>query len=539
MRADTDYRVIDFADDASVLFLAGNHRAFVVDHDLGERLRDGFDRLSGAERAEWERLVAGGLVGEENREVLRGSTFEDGADLAVNVNLTNICNLACTYCFADGGDYGRIKEAMGHTSVEDIFRFIEENLTPSRSVRLEMFGGEPLANFETMKEICDRSKVFGAEHGVRFVYRISTNLTLMPKGVLELFAEHRFIVSVSIDGGREVQDANRPALGGQGSYDRVMRAVEKVRAASDEITLVARMTVAQREPGLLENMLLLYDLNIFDYFQIYPGVFPVDEEAGEGGEVKPVEKKKVFIELTVKPGAEAEPVSQGSSSCATPHAEDGQKYVNFFLQEGMTEQFRDFLAAYPGLFRPDNRFKGVLEYERTVQMLTDGLTALSFCSGGRNYFTVSPDRSISPCHRLVGEPSFDVGTGSDITRTPDDWRLKVDTHPVCGQCWARYVCGGGCRQENYVASGDINVLNDESCRYQLLLAEEVIAMMARSSDDYRTRTRDRFADMFVSCGRPVMANGRPEPDPEARAVHFRPLTAERRDADHVDLKGLR
>lgn len=535
MRADTDYRVIEVDPDVSVLFLAGNHRAFLVERELGDRLHQGFDRLTAEESAEWARLAEQGLVGEQNRDVLRRSTFEDGADLAVNVNLTNICNLACTYCFADGGDYGRIKEAMGHTSVNDIFAFIEANLTPSRSVRLEMFGGEPLANYPTMLEICERSEAFAAEHGVRFVYRISTNLTLLPKGVLELFAKHRFIVSVSIDGGREVQDANRPALGGQGSYDRVMNAVRKVRAASEDITLVARMTVAQREPSLIDNMRQLYDLNIFDYFQIYPGVFPA-EDAGES--VVPVERKKVFVELKVRPDADEPAAAETRSSCATPHAPEGTTYVNFFLQPGMTEQFRDFLHEYPSLFRPDNRFKGVLEYERQVQMITDGLLALSFCSGGRTYFTHSPDRSISPCHRLVGEPSFDVGTGGEgLTTTPEDWRLPVDGHPVCGQCWARYLCGGGCKQENFVASGDINVLNDESCRYQLLLAEEVLAMMARSSAEYRDRDRARFADMFVSCGRPVMPSGRPEPGlaTGAGTNHFRPLAA----VDHSEVRGLR
>lgn len=524
MKADTDYRVIGVDDKVSVLFLTGNHRAYLVERELGERLHDGFDRLTDAESAEWARLTARGLVGDENRDVLRRSSFEDGADLAINVNLTNICNLACTYCFADGGDYGRIKEAMGHTSVEDIFAFIAAHLTPSRSVRLEFFGGEPLANFPVLREICERSEGFAAEHGVRFVYRISTNLTLLPNGVLDLFAKHRFIVSVSIDGGRAVQDANRPALGGQGSYDRVMKAVRAVRAAGNQITLVARMTVAQREPSLIDNVRELWQLDIFDYFQIYPGVFPAENAAAEVAEPF---SRKVFVELKVRPDDAAADAATTRSSCATPGTAAGTQYVNFFLQPGMTEQFRDFLHTYPSLFVEGNRFKGVLEYERTVQMLAEGLLALSFCSGGRTYFTHSPDRSISPCHRLVGEPSFDVGTGGEgLTRLPEDWRASVDGHPVCGQCWARYLCGGGCKQENFVASGDISVLNEESCRYQLLLAEEVIAMMARSSGDYRARGRDAFADLFVSCGRPVMANGRPEPEleSEAEAVHFRLLT---------------
>lgn len=508
MRPDADYRVIDLDQRTSLLFLTGNHRGFLVDGDLGRRLRDGWHRLTDPELAEWERLEHAGLVSDYNRRVLGAAAFTDGADLAINVNLTNICNLACTYCFADGGDYGRITEAMGHDSIEHIFAFVRDHVTASRSVRLEMFGGEPLANFPVLRQVCERSERFAAEHGVRFVYRISTNLTLLPDGALELFARYPFIVSVSIDGGRAVQDANRPAKGGQGSYDRVIANVAKVRAASDDITLVARMTVAQREPSLTDNVRQLHELNHFDYFQIYPGVFPAETTAPAAAR-----------------GADGRThLKLASSSCSGGPAAD-RRYVNFFLQPGMPEQFRDFLRAYPSLFRDGNRFKGVLEYERTAQMALEGRLALAFCSGGRTYYTHSPDRSISPCHRLVGEESFDVGRGEHgLTRTPGEWRLPVDTHPVCGRCWARYLCGGGCKQENFVATGDINVLNEESCRYQLLLAEEVLRMTARAGDGYRRRDRGRLDDLFVSCGRPVVSSGRAEPAPGGAPRHFRPLT---------------
>ena len=220
----------------------------------------------------------------------------------------------------------------------------------------------------------------------------------------------------------------------------------------------------------------------------------------------------------------------GKSGCGSGSGgfNDADRYGNVFLQDGMVEQFRDFLRIYPTLFSPTNRFRGVLEYERQVQLVLEGQLALAFCSGGRTYYTHSPDESISSCHRLVGDQSIDVGTGSTgITATPEDWRLPVDNHPVCGRCWARYLCGGGCKQENFVASGDVNVLNDESCRYQLLLAEEVLRMLGRTEGSYLTQPRRTLDDMFVSCGRPVTANGRAEPaPPQTRTLlHFRPLDA--------------
>ncbi|WP_031012952.1 radical SAM/SPASM domain-containing protein [Streptomyces sp. NRRL F-5727] len=489
LRHGTDYRVLPLGDgeDTAAVLISGNHRLLLAPAATARRLAAGVDHLLPPERRAWDRLRATAGVGDDtHRTLLAESTPSDGADFAVNVNLTNVCNLACTYCFAEGGDYGRITEAMGEHSVAWIFDFIETHAAPDQRVRFEFFGGEPLANLPVIQRICARAREITERDGTRFLHRVSTNLTLLPPGTVELFRDHRFIVSVSIDGGRQVQDANRPSKNGKGSYDRIVRNVRRLREeCGDAVTLVARMTIATAEPTLKENVLDLWRLDLFDHFQIYPGVYPV-----RTGTTVPVA-------LTL-----------GDRTLSEPQG--GVQYINHFLQPGIVEQFKDFLAHYPKLFDAGNRFKGVLEYERTVQMITEGAAALAFCSGGRTYYTHSPDGSISPCHRLVGDESFDVGTGEHgLTRAHPEWRRTVDQHPVCGGCWARYLCGGGCRQENHVATGDLNVLNEESCRYQVMLAEEVITMLARSTPAYRTRSRTRYDDLFVSCGRPVLPNTRP------------------------------
>ncbi|MFI8420765.1 radical SAM protein [Streptomyces sp. NPDC085479] len=504
MRHGTDYRVIPLpgpgpgpgpgdedADDwdsgTAAVLITGNHRLLLAPAATARRLEAGVEHLLPAERRAWDRLRTDAGVGDDtHRALLAGSALSDGADFAVNVNLTNVCNLACTYCFAEGGDYGRITEAMGEHSIGWIFDFIETHAAPSQRVRFEFFGGEPLANLGVIRKICARADEVAARTGTRFAHRVSTNLTLLPPGTTALFRDHRFVVSVSIDGGRRVQDANRPAKNGKGSYDRIVRNLRRLREeCGEDVTLVARMTIATAEPSLKESVLALWRLDLFDHFQIYPGVYPVRKGT------------TVPVALTL-----------GDRTLSEPRGDI--RYINHFLQPGIVEQFRDFLDHYPKLFDPGNRFKGVLEYERTVQMITEGAAALAFCSGGRTYYTHSPDGSISPCHRLVGDEGFDVGTGErGITRAHPEWRRTVDQHPVCGGCWARYLCGGGCRQENHVATGDIGGLNEESCQYQLMLAEEVVRMLARSTPAYRSRSRTRYDDLFVSCGRPVLPSGRP------------------------------
>ncbi|WP_027584361.1 radical SAM protein [Bradyrhizobium sp. Ai1a-2] len=464
--------MIDGGEQEDLLFLSGNNRLLRISKDLGRRLQGGLCCLTVEEAEEWNELAAAGVVSTENEMRSRSATFMDGANLAININLTAFCNLGCTYCFAEGGDYGRIKGKLESNTVADIIAFIEANVTRSRTVRLEFFGGEPLLNFARIRELCEGAEQLQYRTGIRFICRISTNLTVLPAGVVELFARHRFIVSVSTDGDAATHDQNRPTKGGRGSWARIIDNCHKVRAASDDITLVARMTVVGGRTALPDNVRALWKLNLFDYFQIYPGVVPAARSA--------------VLDVGAK-------------------AEDGPAKT---MSNAFLTQLVDLVRAYPSLFQVGNRFKGVLEYERIADMILEGKTALSFCSGGRNYFTFSPDHSIMPCHRLVGDPSFQVGTSSAglSGKGLASWRLPIDEYPVCSQCWVRYICAGGCKQENFQATGDLNVPSPEGCAYQMQLVENIVTMLSRQPPGYHERDRAPLDDLFVSCGRPMVLN---------------------------------
>jgi uncharacterized protein len=420
--------------------------------------------------------------------VLARTGLADGANLALNINLTGTCNLACTYCFADGGDYGRIRSKMEADMVPSIIDFVEKHKTKSNIVRFELFGGEPLLNFGMIQQLERAAAELADSTGIQFIYRISTNLTILPDEALKMFKDRRFIVSVSIDGGKATHDRNRPTKGGKSSFDTIMGNCYRVREQGDQVTLVARMTATESEVPLIDDVMELYERNIFDYFQIYPAVTP---------------SKAKVSELTDQADDKNGPTMSG-------------KYL---------DQLAGLLRLYPSLFRPDNRFRGILEAERIVDMIVGGKMALAFCGAGATYFTFSPDDSIMPCHRLVGQPGFQIGTGKQgLVKDPKDWKLRVDEHPVCSGCWARYVCGGNCREENFVATGNIRTLNKETCDYQQKLLESVARMLHAQPEEYRRRDRRQLDDMFVSCGRPVVDNSRPAPGPELqRTPHFRIL----------------
>jgi uncharacterized protein len=485
-----DYKVVPLGD-RSALFLTGNHRIFITSADLGRRLEQGLDQMAPEEAQEWSALQKHGLLTDVHHDRLATSSYSDGSNLAININLTGACNLACTYCFADGGDYGRIYKKMEVHTVDYIFEFIRKHVTKSRRVRFEFFGGEPLLNFPIIREVCARSDRVAKETGIEFINRISTNLTVIPDGVIELFHCRNFIVSVSIDGGAETHDQNRPTKGGKGSFAGIIENCKKVRGRGDAVTLVARMTVVPGDVSLIENVMELYRHNIFDYFQIYPAVTASGIGVCGG--------KPNLVQLE---SAGTQPQSNGKTMSA-----------------GFLSQLSEFMKIYPSLFGNGNRFRGVLEYERIAEMLLDGKMALGFCGGGGTYFTFSPDDSIMPCHRLVGDTQFQVGSGAaGLNGDTRDWTLPVDSHPVCSNCWARYVCGGNCRQENFLATGTLRGLNEETCRYQQELLEEVIHHLGSAPAKYLASYRN-LEDMFVSCGRPVASSLRQ--GEESKAVNLR------------------
>ncbi|MTJ82376.1 MAG: SPASM domain-containing protein [Telmatospirillum sp.] len=475
----SDFHLVDT--DAGVWALhAQSHRLFPVGDDIAREVRS---RLSdrqddgGALLA----LLARTDPGERppaNRHRLRAAEPVDGAPLAINVNLTATCNLGCTYCFADGGDYGRITGRLNTGSdVDDILAFARSRSRPGDTVRFEFFGGEPMLNFEVIETLCHRARTLG-EEGRRVRHRISTNLTTaLSDRELSLFDRFGFTVSVSIDGDEATHDRNRPNKGGRGSFRTVIDNCARVRRHSDAITLVARMTYVPL-PGtsLLEDIRALHARNIFDWFQVLPANLTEQSAAAV--------IQKGMEGLTAQAILEAGP-------------------------DRIDAEYETLSAAYPRLFQDGNRFRGLLEIELLTRMILKGEIANGHCSAGRRYFTLSPDRSVMPCHRLVGNQDFRVA----FADTPVDedrlapWRRSVDDTPACAGCPIRYLCAGGCKQENLVATGQLDRPDPRKCRFQFRLVDSAVRAIAAGGAAYRDRDRSPLADLFVSCGRPVLSSG--------------------------------
>ncbi|MFZ2960181.1 MAG: radical SAM protein [Candidatus Ozemobacteraceae bacterium] len=399
------------------------------------------------------------------------NTFEPHVS-ALNLNLTEKCNLACVYCYARGGDYQRIHSDM---TPETAVKGLEEalrNADPKRLFRIEFFGGEPLLNPSTIQAVLEaqeRSSLWRNWPGGT-QNRISTNLTVCDDQRVELVRRGKMIVSISLDGTASAQNDQRPFKDGRGSYEIIMDNIRKLRKACPDHVFVARMTAYRHDEHLLEMVSTFASSELFDYVSIYPAAI---SKAGDA--------------------------NQGDSHFSTP----------------FREAILGVAGEYQRLVKAGGRFKGFLELNRLCADILTGRVALNHCRAGAGYFTLSPDGSVHPCHRLIGDTSWDlkhlnVGTPEIVSRLAP-WRTTVDERSGCLACELRYLCGGGCKQQARLSSHDLLGNDKNICAWADLLFEAALTVCANRSPEVDERLGASFAELdrlFVFCGRESIANGR-------------------------------
>lgn len=465
---DKSFKIIDLNSNSKILFDIETNSIFEISKNLSKNLL--LNNLTDDEQSEFNYLIANNFFHKSNKITLQKHNATDGENLSINVNLTSSCNLVCKYCFAQGGDYGDDKGIMKSNILSNLEHFIYNNVTSTKTVRIEFFGGEPLLNPEMIENIFKCCEKIKNESQIEFIYRISTNLTILPENIFNIFLKGNFIVSVSIDGGEQTQNFNRPGKSGNGYYNSIIQNCIRLRSSSDKIILVARMTVFSEIKSLISNVKELQQLNIFDYFQIYPAFIP--ENINEGI----ISDKNLWKNNNIK----------------------------YLIPDKIFTEYIDFISQYRFLFSSQNRFKGNLEFERIADLILNRKIVNSFCSGGRNYFTISADKSIVPCHRFIGNDKFKVGYLDGEFIKPIEWQTNYLNIPQCSECWGRYLCGGGCKQQNFIRIGSINEPDSFYCKNDLLIIESVIRNIAIQNNEYKNIDRKILDKLFVSCGRPIL-----------------------------------
>jgi uncharacterized protein len=330
------------------------------------------------------------------------------------LNVTNQCNLACTYCYEYGEDkivdtaHGKQAKFMAEETARQSVEFLLRE--SGRTAHLTFFGGETLLNFPVLQSTIAYARRRAAEVGKAIDFSLTTNATLLRPDIIEFLAENRVGVTISIDGPRELQDKFRVFHTGSGSYDVVAPKIKDLLRRHRTRPIGARVTLTS---------------DTLDITRIYRHL---TEELGfwEVG----------FAPVTTSPG---QPYAIGEGGF-----------------ERMLEQFRALAREFAEQVSA-NRHHGFSNVKDTLEEIHKGVSKAYPCGAGLGLLGVSTEGDVALCHRFAGSDAHKFGTVSEgIDR--DAQAAFLEQHHIadktdCSRCWARPLCSGGCYHEAHVRYG--------------------------------------------------------------------------------------
>lgn len=322
---------------------------------------------------------------------------------AISLAIAQTCNLGCAYCYAEGGDFGgKPKSMSGPIATEAVRRLIDE-APPGERVNVAFLGGEPLANRSLLVDVTAFAAERAAARGVEIGFSITTNGTLVTEADGAFFERYGFAVTVSIDGVGAAHDQLRTFKDGRGSYERIIARLRPLLTMQRLMQVSARVTVTPKNLRLRETLDGLIDLGFHGV-----GFAPMLSSPTGRGEMLDDDLTTMLAQM-IECGRAYE-----------DHAVAGRRYPFANMATAMQEIHKGTHRPYP-------------------------------CGAGGPYLGVSAEGDLFACHRFVGDETAALGavsTGVDPMRQTD-WlrRRHVDAQAPCTECWARYLCGGGCHYE--------------------------------------------------------------------------------------------
>ena len=353
---------------------------------------------------------------------------------ALCLHIAHACNLQCEYCFAGEGEYHGDRALMSLEVGKKALDFLVENSGSRRNLEVDFFGGEPLLNFDVVKELVKYGRELEKTNDKHFRFTLTTNGVLIDDDVIAFANKEMDNVVLSVDGRREIHDRMRPFRDGSGSYDKIIDKFKKFADSRNQERYYVRGTFTHYNTDFVKDVLSLAD---------------------EG-----------FKQISVEPvvADPSEPYAITEDDIPT-------------ICEGYDMLAREMLAR-----EKDGR--GFTFFHYMID-LTGGpciYKRLAGCGSGTEYLAVTPWGDLYPCHQFVGEEQFKLGdvyngvTNSDLV---DKFKLcNVYAKPECRDCFARFFCSGGCAANAYHSHGDINQPYEIGCKLQRKRVECALMLQA-------------------------------------------------------------
>ena len=351
---------------------------------------------------------------------------------AMCLHIAHDCNLRCKYCFASTGDFGTGRKLMPFSVGKQAIDFLLEKSVGRENLEVDFFGGEPLMNFDVVKQIVEYARSKEEEYGKHFKFTITTNGMLLDDDNIDYINKEMSNVVLSIDGRKEVNDRMRVRVDGSGSYDRIIERYKKLVEKRGDKEYYVRGTYTKYNLDFTEDVMHLYEEG-FDQISVEP----VMEDPSVEYAITEDDLDKIYAEYDKLVDKISEIKKQG-------------KFINFF-------HFMIDLDQGPCVVK---RLRG--------------------CGSGNEYVSITPDGDIYPCHQFVGHEEYKMGNLEEGTFNEDIKKEFAGCHvyskPSCQECWARFYCSGGCNANNYIYNGDIHKSHELSCKIMRKRLESAILM---------------------------------------------------------------
>ncbi|MCI8364828.1 MAG: thioether cross-link-forming SCIFF peptide maturase [Eubacterium sp.] len=358
---------------------------------------------------------------------------------ALCLHIAHACNLSCRYCFAGEGEYKGDRSLMSFEVGKKALDFLVENSGGRRNLEVDFFGGEPLLNFEVVRQLVAYGRSLEEEYDKHFRFTLTTNGVLLNDEIIEFANREMDNIVLSIDGRKEVHDYMRPNKNGDGSYDLILDKFKKVAESRSQQKYYVRGTFTHYNLDFVEDVLHLADQG-FEQISVEPVVAGPEEPYAIREEDIPV-------------------ICEGYDRLA-------QEMIKR-KKEGRGFHFFHYMIDLTG---------GPCVYKR-----------LSGCGSGTEYLAVTPWGDLYPCHQFVGNEDFLLGNVEDgivNTEIRDEFKLcNVYAKEECRNCFARFYCSGGCAANAFNMHQDINKPYEIGCQLQKKRIECALMIQAALAEE--------------------------------------------------------
>ncbi len=370
---------------------------------------------------------------------LSGLTYnKDNIIKAMCLHVAHDCNLKCSYCFASQGNFKGERSLMSLEVGKKALKFLAKNSGNRRNLEVDFFGGEPLMNFQLVKDLVSYGREIEETYNKKFRFTITTNGVLLDEDKMDFINENMDNVVLSLDGRKEINDNMRKTISGEGSYDIILPKFKRMVEKRGDKDYYIRGTFTSKNIDFSKDALDFYNNG--------------------------------FKKISIEPVVTSEEMDY---ALREEHLKD------------ILEEYEKFSRDYIDIKKKDKDFY-FFHYMIDLDQGPCIIKRSIGCGAGSEYVAVTPEGELYPCHQFVGEKEFLIGNLDDgiiNTELRDKFKnSNVFTKEECSECWARFYCSGGCHANAFYAHHDISKPYKLGCELEKKRIECSISILANLNE---------------------------------------------------------